>query len=383
MNSTSKPIWIARISLVCVAALAIAGCTFFMREPGIGQPVSWNDLDGWAADRHAQAWPALLHSCSRLDKRDPWTSICSRARALHEPSDLAARQFFETYFVPHRVIGTRGRRDGLITGYYEPLLHGSRSPDERHRFPIYGKPPDLLEIRLDGVYPELKDKRLRGRLTGNRVVPYFSRAEVDGGRSPLAGHEILWVDDPIALFFLHIQGSGLVQMPDGEIVAVGYADQNGHPYRSIGSQLIEMGELERDAVTMFSIRDWLRSNPERATEILNSNPSYVFFTVRDNAGAGPVGSLNVPLTAERSAAIDPRVIPLGTPLWLDTTMPGTAGRPLRRLVIAQDTGGAIKGSVRADLFWGRGPDAETMAGLMKQRGRIYVLTPRTGIASRD
>ncbi|MDH3637903.1 MAG: MltA domain-containing protein, partial [Gammaproteobacteria bacterium] len=245
-----------------------------------------------------------------------------------------------------------------------------------HRFPIYRKPPDLLDIRLDSVYPELKDKRLRGRLIDDTVVPYFSRAELDAGQSPLAGNEILWVDDPIALFFLHIQGSGRVQLTDGSIVAVGYADQNGHPYRSIGRRLIEMGALERDEVTMFSIRDWLRENPARATELLNSNPSYVFFTLRDNPDQGPIGSMNVPLTAERSVAIDPRVIPLGTPLWLDTTVPGKDEVPYRRLVVAQDTGGAIKGTLRADLFWGRGRQAETMAGRMKQQGRIYILTPK-------
>ena len=384
MRNTPILTLITRFVAICAVVLLIGGCALFIREPGIGRTVNWTELDGWNTDRHAQAWPAFLHSCARLDKRDPWKTICGHARGLSDPADIDVRRFFETWFVPRRVIGKRGRRDGLITGYYEPLLHGSRERDGQHRFPIYSKPPDLLDIRLDSVYPELKDKRLRGRLMGGTIVPYFSRAEVDSGQSPLAGNEILWVDDPIALFFLHIQGSGRVQLPDGHIVAVGYADQNGHPYRSIGRRLIELGELERDAVTMFSIRDWLRENPGRAVKLLNSNPSYVFFTLRENADTGPVGSMNTPLTAERSVAIDPRVIPLGTPLWLDTNVPGERQTAYRRLVIAQDTGGAIRGTVRADLFWGRGAQAETMAGRMKERGRIYLLTPKPSAgAGRD
>ncbi len=361
----------------------IGGCALFIRAPGIGPEVAWSDLEGWTQDRQSQAWPALQQTCVRLQGKPPWSEICARAADIDTPSDNEARRFFETWFVPHRLIGVRGKRDGLITGYYEPLLFGSTRPDHRHRYPIYRKPPDLLEIRLSTVYPELAGKTLRGRLVDGAVVPYFSRAEVDGARTPLTGNELLWVDDPVALFFLHIQGSGRVQLPDGRQVAVGYADQNGHPYRSIGRRLIEMGELEREEVTMFSIRDWLRDNPDGADALLHSNPSYVFFTLREDAQPGPVGSLNVALTPERSVAVDPKVISLGSPLWLDTTLPGGTDAPYRRLVLAQDTGGAIKGTVRADLFWGRGERAERMAGRMKQRGRLYVLVPKPNSSPGD
>ncbi len=215
---------------------------------------------------------------------------------------------------------------------------------------------------------------MRGRLEGNRVVPFYSRAEIGTGKSPLAGNELLWVDDPVELFILQVQGSGRVRLPDGSEVAVGYADQNGHPYRSLGGRLIKMGVLTREDVTLTRIRDWLAANPEETTALLNSNPSYIFFTQRDAALEGPLGSLGVALTPERSVAVDPAYIPLGLPVWLDATLPD--GTLLQRLAFAQDTGGAIKGPVRADLFIGRGTEAGRLAGEMKQRGRLYVLLPK-------
>ena len=208
-------------------------------------------------------------------------------------------------------------------------------------------------------------------------MPYYSRGEIDGGLSPLTGNELLWVDSAEALFFLHIQGSGRIQLPSGEIVGVGYADQNGHSYVAIGRRLIQMGELDVADVNLFSIKGWLRDHPDRAEALYNENPSYIFFVLRKTPQLGPIGAMNIPLVAERSVAVDPNIIPLGTPIWLDTRLPDDHQTQYRRLTFAQDTGGAIKGAVRADLFWGEGPHAEKLAGEMKQKGRIFVLLPNS------
>ncbi|MFQ5935132.1 MAG: murein transglycosylase A [Acidiferrobacterales bacterium] len=363
-----------------VIAIAVAGtlaaCTTLTpAPPGISKRVSWSALPGWQDDDHAAAWIALLESCERLSARDDsWQAICRDAEVVGVPDDQTARAFFETRFVPHRVVGERGQRKGLITGYYEPLLDGSLVQTERFRYPLYRRPANLLTIDLGTVYPELQGRPVRGRLQGMRVVPYYSRAEIDNSTSPLSGHEIAWVDDPVDLFFLHVQGSGRIRLQDGETLAVGYADQNGHPYISIGRRLLQMAELEQEEVNLDSIRNWLAAHPDALENLLNSNPSYIFFAVRDSALPGPLGSLRVPLTAERSLAVDPRYVPLGSPVWLDTTLPDERER-YRRLMFAQDTGGAIKGPLRADVFFGQGREAERLAGRMKQTGRLFVLLP--------
>ena len=347
------------------------------RRAGLGVEVEWEHLPGWYQDHHAQAWPALLHSCAKLMGRDAvWRELCQEALWMYTPDDTAARAFFERYFRAHEMRAAHGGSEGLITGYYEPLLFGSTTRSERFRYPLYGRPDNLLSVDLGALYPELQGKPVRGRLEGNRVVPYYSRADIDGAAQPLAGQELLWVDDPVALFMLQVQGSGRVQLPDGSEQALGYADQNGHPYVPIGRELVAMGALKRGEVSLFSIRAWLEAHPQEAHAVLNRNPSYVFFTPRDAALSGPLGSLNVPLTAQRSIAVDAAQIPLGSPVWLDTTLPGNSG-PYQRLVLAQDTGGAIKGQVRADVFFGRGVEAERLAGEMQQAGRLYVLLPRS------
>jgi len=311
-----------------------------------------------------------------MNRDKDWRQLCAAASELSSPSDRQAREFFETWFKPHKVRGTGWKTRGLITGYYEPLLRGSLEPTDRYQYPLYSRPEDLLTVDLSELFPTLKDRQVRGKLIGNKVVPYFDRQQIDTQRELLAGQELIWVDDPVARFFLHIQGSGRVQLTDGRIVGVGYADQNGHPYRSIGRELIQMGALTPGDVNMFSIRDWLHKHPDRAGKLLQRNPSYIFFTLRDAPEHGPLGSLNVPLTPERSLAVDRKVIPLGAPVWIDTTYPEAGAQPYRRLMLAQDTGGAIKGHVRADLFWGHGKFAERMAGSMKQPGRMYVLLPK-------
>ena len=368
-----------RAALPILLSVLLGACALFRPpEPGIGDPVPWDRVDGWNRDNQAEAWPALLQTCQRLGGKPDWQPLCEAAGSLESPDAETARAFFETWFLPHRVHGARRNAEGLITGYYEPLLHGSLTPSERYRYPLYGRPEELLIIDLGERFPSLARERVRGRLVGNRVIPYYTRADIESDSGLLEGDELLWLDDPNELFFLHIQGSGRIRLDDGTMVGVGYADQNGHPYRAIGKVLVDRGELALDEVTLFSIRRWLRDNPENAAELLNQNPSYVFFVLRDSPSEGPVGSLNVPLTPGRSLAIDPTLVSLGVPIWLDSHYPGKPEEPLQRLVLAQDTGGAIRGNLRADLFWGHGSEAEMLAGEMKSAGSLLVLLPVSG-----
>ncbi|MDH3693383.1 MAG: murein transglycosylase A [Gammaproteobacteria bacterium] len=367
-----------RISLTSFSVLLCLLLGACVKPAGIGNPVDWSKLSGWETDQHAEAWPALISGCNVLSaKTESWKNICRNAQVVKNPTDEQARSFFEQHFEPHRVNSGKWKNQGLITGYYEPLLHGSFKPTQQFKYPIYRRPDELLTVDLDDLYTDLKGKRTRGRLQDNRVVPFYSRSEIDGPGKPLQGSEILWVDDRDALFFLHVQGSGRVQLPDGDVVNVGYADQNGHPYVSIGRVLIDRSELKKKEVSLFTIRDWLRKHPNQAQSLLNENSSYVFFELSDNDNQGPTGSLNVPLTAKRSAAVDPNTISLGTPLWIETELLDSDKSIFNQLIFAQDTGGAIKGSVRADIFWGHGDHAEQMAGKMKQKGKIYALLPRS------
>ena len=287
------------------------------------------------------------------------------------------RAYFETNYVPHQVSNADGSVTGMITGYYEPLLRGARTRGGPFQTALYRAPEDLLTIDLASLYPELKNMRLRGRLVGNKVVPYFSRADMVQ-QETLAGKELLWVDNAIEAFFLQVQGSGRVYLEDSkETVRVAYAEQNGHPYKSIGRYLVDQGELKLEQASAQSIIAWAAANPGRQQELLNANPSFVFF--REEAlidpSKGPKGALGVPLTAQRSIAIDPQFIPLGAPVFLVATQPGS-NVPLRRLMLAQDTGGAIRNAVRADFFWGFGAEAGQLAGKMKQTGMLWVLLPK-------
>jgi len=319
---------------------------------------------------------AFLQSCSALAAQDAWKSVCSAAAQLPaQASDEELRAFFEIWFTPYRVINADGSVNGLVTGYYEPLLNGSRSRTGRYRYPLYAVPDDLLTIDLSNVYPELKNRRLRGRLDGNRVVPYLSREEIESPQQPLKGKELVWVDDAVDAMFLHIQGSGQVQLDNGDVMRVGYADQNGFPFRSVARYLISNRQLRPEHASMQGIKAWATRHPKKLEAFLNYNPSYVFFRELPLNLPGPLGTLQVPLTAERSIAVDPRVVPLGVPVYLSTTWPNS-DRPLNRLMVAQDTGGAIAGAVRADFFWGFGEQAGRLAGTMKQSGRMWVLLPK-------
>ena len=354
-------------------------------------PVSFSDLPGWTGDSQSGALTAFRRSCARLaslpDDRPlgplaragrvaDWRPACAAAEAAPSGDDAAARRFFETWFAPFAA-SDRGAREGLFTGYFEPLLNGSRTRDARHRVPLYARPADLVTVDLGRFAEDLAGRRIVGRVADGALAPYDSRAEIDArglaGRAPM----LVWVDDPVDAFFLQVQGSGRVRLPDGETIQLGYAATNGHPYVSIGRVLIERGALDRETVSLQAIRAWIAAHPDEARALFAANPSYVFF--RELSGEGPLGSQGAPLTPGRSLAVDRRFIPLGVPVFLVGAMPSPddgAARPLRRLLIAQDTGGAIRGPLRGDVFWGFGARAAAIAGRMKHAGRIYLLLPR-------
>ncbi|MDO8894052.1 murein transglycosylase A [Nitrosomonas sp.] len=342
----------------------------------IHKRVQWSALTGWTDDDLLPAWQAFLKSCTVLSKQPVWKENCKAATSLQKPNNTTLRNFFESYFTPYQIINTDNSEEGLVTGYYEPLLKGSRKPSSRYRYPIYATPSELLTIDLGAAYPELKDLRLRGRLDGRKIVPYYSRAEIMTNPKILNGYEILWVEDEVELFFLHIQGSGRVVFDNGQMIKIGFSDQNGHPYNSIGKLLVQRGELPLEKASMQGIKQWGQQNPSKLPALLQQNARYVFFRELPADLSGPIGALGVPLTAGRSIAIDPLSIPQGAPVFLATTWPNT-NKPLNRLMVAQDVGSAIKGGIRADFFWGFGHEAGNQAGKMKQSGKMWVLMPRS------
>lgn len=359
--------------------------------------IPYEKLEGWQRDNPLAAAVAFKRSCEKLLRRpgqstigkhdiygtaDDWQLACDAANELTESSQPEdARRFFEAWFQPF-AITSDGDNEGLFTGYYEPLLEGSKSRNGAYEIPLHLPPGDLVKVDLGKFDPDLEGRSIRGRIEGQEFIPYHSRDDIVRGALAERDLELVWVNDEIEKFFLQIQGSGQVRLDDGTVIRVGYADQNGLPYRAIGRDLIEIGALTPESVSLQSIRQWLEDNPDRAREIMGRNKSYIFF--RENTeldpNDGPLGAQSVPLTAGRSLAVDPRHIPLGSPVWLDTTAPWPSGeQPLRRLMIAQDTGGAIKGAVRGDVFWGAGERAEAIAGHMKSKGQYFVLVPRAAL----
>jgi len=349
------------------------------------EPASFSELPGWAADDAAAAWPALERSCKIVARSEPGRAMAHGSTAADWQRACAAvagaprgefRRVVEAAFRPFRATAD-GNPDGLFTGYYEAELKGSRTRDGRNRYPLYKRPDDLITVDLGEFRDSLKGQRIAGRVSGGTLKPYPDRGAIDRGALANRGLEIAWVEDPVDAFFLHIQGSGRVSLPDGGTIRVGYAAQNGHPYLAIGRPLIDRGAIPADRVSMQSIRAWLAANPAEADRVMWLNASYVFF--REITGEGPIGAQGVALTPGRSLAVDPRFIPLGAPVWLDTTEPsGQEGGPeriFRRLMVAQDTGGAIKGPVRGDVFFGHGAEPAAVAGRMKQRGRLWLLLP--------
>ena len=283
----------------------------------------------------------------------------------------------ERYLI-YQAVGKGSNHEVLFTGYYEPVIQGSLTPDDLYRFPVYGVPADMMIVDLEKFRPQYRGIRLVGRSQGNQVVPYFSREEIDtGGALAGKGYEIAWVADPVALFFLQIQGSGRIRLSNGDSLRVGYAASNGRPYRSIGGVLIERGVVPPEEMSMQAIRRYLLDHPEKTAEILNTNPSYVFFRRVDD---GPLGSLSVPVTPGRSIATDPTLFPRGALAFVECQKPIfakdgviTGWQPFARYVLNQDTGGAIRGPARVDLFWGSGPLNQTAAGHLRHDGTLFFL----------
>jgi len=330
---------------------------------------TFDALPGWPSAGLERSLRAFLAGCPRTVA---FALVCARAAAVAPEDAQAARGFFEANFVPYALVSSAGPDSGLITGYYEPIIEGSRTQSVQHRYPIFGVPEDLIVVDLAATNPDVRNLRLRGRLDGRRLVPYPSRAEIDARGVP--AQVIAWTNDPVELFFLHIQGSGQVRLEGGERIRIGFADQNGHPYRSLGRYLIDRGELPLEQTSMQGIKAWAAANPAKLQEALNANPSYVFF--REVATTdGPPGALGVPLTPEFSLAVDRRFVPLGAPVYLATTHPLSEER-LERMMAAQDTGGAIRGVVRADFYFGTGAEAGAAAGRMRQQGRMWLMWPR-------
>ncbi len=330
-----------------------------LRERSRWVQAAWSDLPGWSEDRTLAAWPALLRSCSK--PAPGWANACASALATDPQDEIALRAWFREQLQPWRVESLEGQAEGLVTGYFEPLLQAARRPQGAFRIPLHGVPPDLAQRK-----------------------PFFTRAQIEGDaavKARLKPLELAYTDDALEALVLHIQGSGRVQMrePDGQtrLLRLAFAGHNDQPYQSIGRYLIDKGELRPGEASWPQIRDWARRNPARLNELLWANPRYVFF--REEAlpdpELGPKGAQGVPLTPGRSIAVDKTSIPYGTLVWLDTSEP-LSSTPLRRLVVAQDTGSAIVGAVRADFFWGWGPEAEAQAGRMKQPLRLWVLWPR-------
>jgi membrane-bound lytic murein transglycosylase A len=370
-----------RFALILLVAactpLLLATCAPVPPEPPPAKPApetahylewSFEALPGWPGAGLEHSLRAFLASCPRPGAL---ARACEQGK-LAAPED--ARQFFESLFAPYAVINPDGSDSGLITGYYEPVIEGSRTASGVHRHPIFGVPDDLIVVDLAALNPELRNMRLRGRVEGRRLVPYFSRGEIDSKGPGFGAPVIAWTADPVELFFLQIQGSGQVQLDNGERIRVGYADQNGHPYRSLGRYLIDRGELVLEQASMQGIKAWAAANPQKLQQALNANPSYVFFRELPPTD-GPIGALGIPLSAQYSLAVDRRFVPLGSPVFLETTFP-LSEEPLQRLMAAQDTGGAIRGAVRGDFYWGTGPEAGVLAGRMRQQGRLWLLWPR-------
>ena len=347
-------------------------------------PARFGDLPGWNSDASAEALAAFIKSCVELERRPDgaavgpatlgmtaaaWRKPCAAARAT-PAEDAPARAFFTAHFTPY-LAGNNNDSVGLFTGYYEPLLHGARRRGGKYQTPLLKRPADLVIVELGRFRPAWQGERIAGRVVSGALMPYPSRAEIERGALDADRLALFWVDDPVDAFFLQVQGSGRVALPDGTQVRLGYDGQNGQPYVPIGRKLVERGALTTDQVSLSSIRAWIKTHPGEADALMDENPSYVFF--REIAGEGPLGSEGVALSRGRSLAVDRNFIPLGAPVYVAI---GDNSSALRRLMVAQDTGGAITGPVRGDVFWGFGPDAETRAGNMRVRGQYYLLLPK-------
>ncbi|MBU3015788.1 MltA domain-containing protein [Poseidonibacter lekithochrous] len=320
-------------------------------------------LNGFYDDDLDLALTVFKEACTKSIKKDMFKEVCENSQYYNN-----GQIFFTKYFTPKVLVSNSGDK-GLITGYFEPLLYGSRIKDEIYKYPVYKTPKDLITIKNKKRYPNFKRLRYKAKIKNGKYIPYDSREEIEKSNN----FEIIcYVSDPIDLFFMQIQGSGRVQLNNGETINIGYADQNGRKYFAIGKHLIDEGYLTKEEVSLQSIKEFLESNPSKMQDIMNLNESYVFFHESPNSATG---SLNVPLIAKRNIAVDRNYIPLGMPVFLETFNPKTK-EPINKLVVAADTGGAIKGEIRADYFMGFGKEAKELAGLMKEEGRLHMLIPK-------
>jgi membrane-bound lytic murein transglycosylase A len=358
------------------------------------QPVAFSDLPGWGSDQPAAALVAFVASCDRIQyfppdqsvggsgeaarrggKAGDWGPACAAAKDVPPADDAAARSFFQTRFQPYRVTQA-GAATALVTGYFEPEVAGDIHQEGPYQTPLLGLPPDLVTFDLGLFDTAQAGVTVVGRLQSQQIVPYYDRFEIENGALDPGNLAIAWVADPVDAYFLQVEGSGRINLPDGSVMRVTYAGKNGRPYVPIGRVMVQQKLLAAQDVTEQSIRGWLEAHPDRARAIMDQNPSYVFFRTAPqlSAGQGPPGALGVSLTPGRSIAVDDAYLPLGAPVWLDTTDP-VSHAPLQRLTVAQDLGSAITGPLRADLFFGTGPQAETAAGAMDAAGELYVLLP--------
>ncbi|PZO82587.1 MAG: murein transglycosylase [Micavibrio aeruginosavorus] len=379
--------------------LLVAGCAATEKTasddktPLSLESASFSDLPGWKDDDLKGFMQAYRTSCARILKQDAskkfasnaawgtygdWQPACRSAANVDASNTASVRAFVENNFKVMKATAG-GNAKGLFTGYYESTLNGSRTKHGKYQHPLLGRPSDLVMVDLGDFRDELKGQRIAGRVTDGKLKPYENRAQIVGGKmAPQNFKPLVWLDDPHDAFFVQVQGSGIVHLDDGSIMRVGYAAQNGHPYYAIGRELVKRGIYSKDEVSMESIRSWMLNNPGQAEELMNTNPSYVFFQEMpdDGSGAGPQGGEGIKLTAKRSLAIDRSIIPYGFPVYLDADYKDETGKPIQRLMMAQDTGGAIRGAVRGDFFWGAGATAEKMAGPMKANGRYFFLMPK-------
>jgi membrane-bound lytic murein transglycosylase A len=355
--------------------------------------VEFSAVPGWADDKLADAVPSLLASCAALNNladdaligADPrygtasaWRRVCAEAARVPAGDHAAARKLFEAELRPFLAASGAKGESGRMTGYYVASLRGSRKKHGAYTVPIYARPPELIDIDVGSFMPELKGKKLWGQLSSGAFVPYTTRGEIAAGALAGRGLELLWVDDPADALFLDIQGSGKVALDDGTEVWLKYAGKNGHPYRGVGTTLLQKGLMTKSEASMQGIRAWFAANPTRFDEIANENRSKVFFAISDKPGA--IGAQGVILTDRRSIAVDPLYVAYSTPVFIETKAPGPGGKgqiDLRQLVIAQDTGSAIVGPVRADIYYGDDHEAGEVAGRMDSLGRYWILLPRS------
>lgn len=356
-------------------------------------PVAFSALPGWEADDHLAALKAFVRSCSRVvaavKSGSPTgttptppglLSACEDANALiaGRVTRASARQFFESHFAPHRV--EHAGDDGLLTGYYEPVIDGSRQRDETYRAAVLKRPADLVNLVAESERGAKADRLTHARQTATGTEPYPTRKEIDQGALAGQGLELLYLKDPVDLFFMQVQGSGRIALPDGNSVRVTYDGKNGHPYTSIGRYLIDKGWFPADRMSLGALKSWLKQNPQKMQDVLWQNRSYVFFRELQGAEAeGPMGVLEIPLSPGRSLAVDTQFHAIGTPVYVaapEITHLTDDQRPFQRLMIAQDVGSAIRGPERGDIYCGSGDGAGRRAGITKHRGNFYVLLPR-------